>query len=225
MRRIAITAVALAACRFSADEEATRFRCDDSSGCPAGLVCTAGWCEAGAAQLADAAPLPDAVDFTCPCSLWDDDTVPDRLENNDGQSIEVAVKLRVDVPGRLVALRFYKPPLSQGIHVGRVWSRAGALLAEAEYRDESESGWQEVALDRPVAVQPNTTFIASVYIESGYYAADVEYFLAAHDRAPLHALADEVDGGNGIFRLGQGFPDLATYMASNYWVDVVFEED
>jgi hypothetical protein len=225
MRAVVIMAVALAGCRFAADEGATRFRCDLADDCPPGLACTGGWCEEPAAEVADASP-PDAVDLACPCSLWEPDAVPEKLDNNDGSAIETAVKLRADLAGRIVALRFYKAAASQGLEVGRVWSAEGALLGEVEYGGGgSASGWQEARLDPPVAVQADTTYLASVYIPSGDYVADVGYFLAARDRPPLHALADGMDGANGVFLLGAGFPDEQTFMASNYWVDVVFEED
>jgi methionine-rich copper-binding protein CopC len=44
------------------------------------------------------------------------------------------------------------------------------------------------------------------------------------DNPPLHALANGVAGGNGVYRYGTGggFP-TSTFAASNYWVDVVFD--
>lgn len=226
MRPVAVMAVALAACRFAVDDGATHFRCELAADCPDGLACSGGWCEEAGAPLADAAPA-DRADLACPCSLWDGDAVPVRLDNNDGQAIETAVKLRADVDGRIVALRFYRAELSQGRHIGRLWSAGGALLGEAEYGGAgSVSGWQEAALPEPVAVRAGATYLASVYIESGYYVADIGYFAdQGVDWPPLHALADGAEGGNGVFVLGAGFPDVNTYMASNYWVDVVFDDD
>jgi uncharacterized protein DUF4082 len=44
------------------------------------------------------------------------------------------------------------------------------------------------------------------------------------DNGPLHALANGVSGGNGVYRYGPSstFPDQS-WASSNYWVDVVFE--
>src|SRR5688572_14836664 len=105
MRAVLMLAVALAACRFDAGERATHFRCEATSDCPANLVCSGGWCEEEAAPLPDAAGAPDADLFECPCSLWDDTALPATLENNDGGSIEIAVKFRADVPGEVIAVR------------------------------------------------------------------------------------------------------------------------
>src|SRR5262249_437672 len=43
------------------------------------------------------------------------------------------------------------------------------------------------------------------------------------DNAPLHALKDGVDGGNGVYNYGASstFPNQ-TWESTNYWVDVVF---
>jgi Bacterial Ig-like domain len=44
------------------------------------------------------------------------------------------------------------------------------------------------------------------------------------DNPPLHALANGVDGANGVYRYdSSGFP-TDTFRSSNYWVDVVFNQ-
>ena len=66
--------------------------------------------------------------------------------------------------------------------------------------------------------------MVSYYAPAGHYADDNGYFSQRGvDNAPLHALADGVDGANGVYRYGTGggFP-TDTSQASNYWVDVVF---
>jgi hypothetical protein len=42
------------------------------------------------------------------------------------------------------------------------------------------------------------------------------------DNGPLHALANGVDGGNGVYLYGAAAFPTQTYRASNYWVDVLF---
>ena len=49
------------------------------------------------------------------------------------------------------------------------------------------------------------------------------YFTSAGvDNAPLHALANGVDGANGVYVYGASAFPTQTFNAANYWVDVVF---
>ncbi len=171
---------------------------------------------AGIAVTAEAAP--------CPCSIWSDATVPNgNVNENDGQPLELGVKLRSDLPGFVTGLRFYKSPSSSGPHVGHLWASDGTLLATAPFTNLGASGWQEVAVVPPVAISADTTYVAS-YHSPGYYAFSENFFTAALVAPPLRFLADGEDGPNGVYRYGAaGFP-AQTYHASNYWVDVVFDE-
>ena len=82
-----------------------------------------------------------------------------------------------------------------------------------------------------MAIDANTTYVASYHAPNGNYAASNNYFAGGgFDSPPLHALGDGVDGANGIYKYGPsgglfsgGGPD--TFQSSNYWVDVVFETD
>jgi hypothetical protein len=47
------------------------------------------------------------------------------------------------------------------------------------------------------------------------------FSLGGVNAPPLHALADGVDGPNGVYHPETGFP-TASYESTNYWVDVVF---
>ena len=111
--------------------------------------------------------------------------------------------------------------------MGRTWGTCGrldgTLLAEATFTGETASGWQEVTLAAPVAIAAHTTYIASYYSPSGYFAMNVGYFATAGaDNPPLHALMAGVDGPNGVYRYASsGFPTGGS--SHNYWVDVVFD--
>ncbi len=170
----------------------------------------------------------EVTPHTCPCSIWDDSlTAP---EEDDGESVELGVKFRSDVAGFITGLRFYKTGGNTGTHVGHLWTASGTLLAEASFHDETATGWQQVSFDEPVAIEADTTYVASYHAPQGHYAAIGGYFsLVGADSAPLHALAEGVDGANGVFRYGPsgglfsgGGPQ--TFQAANYLVDVVFDE-
>src|SRR4029079_5252493 len=57
----------------------------------------------------------------------------------------------------------------------------------------------------------------------GHYAVGTSFAGAGVDNAPLHALQDGVDGGNGVYVVGSGgtYP-TSTFQGSNYLVDVAF---
>jgi hypothetical protein len=172
-----------------------------------------------------ATPIPTstAAAGACPCTIFASSSAPVSTGSGDTNSVEVGVKFRADAAGSISGVRFYKPAINTGTHVGSLWSNTGTLLASATFSGESASGWQQVTFGSPVAISANTTYVAS-YHTNGHYAADQNYFTTnGVDRAPLHALATGVDGGNGVYvySAGPSFPNN-TYRASNYWVDVVY---
>jgi hypothetical protein len=138
-----------------------------------------------------------------------------------GGPLELGVKFRSDVGGYVWGVRFYKGADNTGTHLGHLWTSTGALLGSATFTAETASGWQQVSFATPVAISANTTYVASYLAPNGGYAYDGGYFATATTRGPLRALASGEDGGNGVFRVGSGFP-TETYNAANYWVDVVF---
>ena len=76
----------------------------------------------------------------------------------------------------------------------------------------------------PVAITANTVYVASYHAPNGRYAVNTGYFASSgQDLPPLHALANGVSGGNGVYAYGAtpAFP-TSTFQSSNYWVDVVF---
>jgi hypothetical protein len=171
-----------------------------------------------------AAPPPaPAAQITCPCSIWDDSATPGQASVSDSNAIEAGVKFRSSLDGYIVGLRFYKGSLNTGTHVGHLWAGDGTLLAEATFVGETASGWQEVAIDPPVAIISNTTYVASYHTDVGHYAFDGAYFASGVDSPPLRALANGEDGPNGVYLYGAGGFPTQTYNASNYWVDVVFD--
>ena len=149
---------------------------------------------------------------------------PTLVDSNDSKSVEIGVKFRADSNGYVTGLRFYKASTNVGTHVGHIWSRSGVLLGSATFTVETKSGWQQVSFSTPIAVSANTTYIASYFAPSGHYSATSNFFTRAGiDSPPLHALANGVDGPNGVYHYGSssGFP-TDSYFSTNYWVDVVY---
>jgi hypothetical protein len=158
----------------------------------------------------------------CPCSLWSPADEPANANDPDGSATEIGVKFKADVAGQVTALRFFKGASNTGTHVGHLWNAAGTQLATVNFTGESATGWQQANLSTPVTLTPGATYIASYYAPNGHYAGDPSFFGAAGvDSGPLHALKDGLDGANGVYRIGTGFPNLS-WESANYWVDVVY---
>ena len=157
-------------------------------------------------------------------SIWSNTTVPGIPSNADSAALELGLKFRSDTAGVVTAARFYKGSLNTGIHVGNLWSSTGTKLGTVTFSGETATGWQQMNFATPIAIAANTTYIISYYAPNGGYAITTNAFTPAGvDNAPLHALANGVDGGNGVFLYGTGggFP-INTFASSNYWVDLVF---
>ncbi|MEU4803908.1 DUF4082 domain-containing protein [Actinosynnema sp. NPDC023587] len=157
----------------------------------------------------------------CPCTVWDDATTPTEVSTGDTDAVELGTKVRFDGRGEVSGVRFYKGAANTGTHTGSFWSSTGLLLATGTFTDETTTGWQTLTFLNPVAVQANTTYVVSYYAPHGRYAVDVDHFRAQASYGGIRALAAGVDGGNGVFRYGGGFPS-ASHNRNNYWVDVVY---
>jgi len=132
------------------------------------------------------------------------------------------VKFRTAINGYITAIRFYKGSTNTGVHVVNLWTETGTLLSRTTATSESASGWQQVTLPSPVAVLPNTTYVASYHTNGGAYAVDVGYFASGVTNGVLTALQDGADGGNGVYAYGATAFPSGTFQSTNYWVDIVF---
>lgn len=157
-------------------------------------------------------------------SIFSATDAPSVASDSDTAAVEVGVRFRADVAGTLNGLRFFKGSANTGTHVGHLWTNTGTLLASVTFTGETASGWQLARFASPVAIQPNVTYVASYHTDVGRYGATNDAFATTGiDRGPLHALRDNQDGRNGVYRYGaSGFP-VETYRASNYFVDVLFQ--
>jgi hypothetical protein len=157
-------------------------------------------------------------------SIWNSSNTPATVDSGDGTAVELGVKFRADAGGSITGIRFYKAATNTGTHVGHLWSSTGTLLGIATFTSESASGWQQVSFTTPIQIVANTTYIVSYFAPAGHYSDNSNFFAQSGvDNPPLHALANGVDGPNGVYLYGPsgGFPN-ATFQSTNYWVDVVF---
>ena len=177
----------------------------------------------GPASAASSGVVP--VLITCSaCSLWPESAVPGTPDQQDGRALELGVKFRSDVNGQIRGVRFYKSTLNTGTHVGNLWTLGGTKLASVTFTNETASGWQEALFSTPVNITAGTVYVVSYFAPRGHYAGDSAYFAAnGVDSGPLHAPADGVNGGQGVYAISATttFP-TSSFESENYWVDVVF---
>jgi hypothetical protein len=161
-----------------------------------------------------------------PLTIWAVTAAPGTIDNGVDSAVELGVKFRSDVSGSIIGIRFYKASTNTGTHVGNLWTSTGTLLASATFTGETASGWQQVTFASPVPITANTVYVASYHTNVGHYSQDARYFATAGvDNPPLHALANGLSGGNGVYAYGStsSFPN-GTWNSTNYWVDVVFNQ-
>jgi methionine-rich copper-binding protein CopC len=172
---------------------------------------------------------PVAWSFTtaapnCPCSIWSSSAAPLQADSGDGSSIEVGLKFQADVAGYVTGVRFYESSANTGTHIGNLWTSTGTLLATVTFSGETSSGWQLANFSTPVAISAGTTYVISYFTSTGHYSSTPGAFSTSGvDNPPLHALAEGVSGGDGVFTYGStsAFPS-SSHNSTNYWVDVIF---
>ena len=175
------------------------------------------------------------LNVNCPCSIWGTSAAPVTKDSGTTASIEVGVKFKADTYGFITGIRFYKASTNTGTHIGNLWTATGQLLATATFTSESASGWQQVNFSQPVAINKNTTYVASYFAPKGHYSADGAYFYTVPqilqaestvNSPPLHAIQDTNGVVNGVFsNSGSSTFPTSTNDASNYWVDPVFSPE
>lgn len=143
-----------------------------------------------------------------------------------GNPVELGMKFRTSVSGKVTGFRYYKGPGVSGLHIGHLWSKNGTMLAEATFTDETATGWQTVMLSQPVSINVNETYTVSYFTASGDFVRHDPFFTQAVTNGFLRGLASGEDGGNGVYAYGSApsFP-ADSYNSSNYYADVIFESD
>jgi len=161
--------------------------------------------------------------YACPCTVFQTTDVPQLPLSTNGQPLEIGFKFRSSQSGTINGIRFYKGQGSTGVHSGHLWTNAGALLGAVTFTSEGTSGWQQAMFSSPIAINANTTYVASIFSSDGYFAVTDPFFTQSIQRGPLTGLANGVDGPNGLYGYSAtpAFP-TSNYESSNYWVDVIF---
>ncbi|MCU1403396.1 MAG: hypothetical protein JWM70_1720 [Microbacteriaceae bacterium] len=129
--------------------------------------------------------------------------------------MQVGVRFKSSVAGKITSIRFYKGAGNTGPHVVRLWNANGVLIGSATAVNETASGWQSVPFAQPVSIVAGVEYRATYYAPVGHYAVDANALATAITNGPLSTVAV---GGTYIY--GTGRP-VAT-APHKYWVDVTF---
>jgi hypothetical protein len=152
-------------------------------------------------------------------------TTPATIDSGDPNSVVLGVQFQSSVPGTVTGIRFYKASTNTGTHIGNLWNASGQLLATGTFTNETASGWQTLNFSSPVAISPNTTYVAGYFAPNGHYSDTSGGLAGALTTGPLTALANSsVTPGNGVYvytASATSFP-TSTFNATDYWVDVNF---
>ncbi|MDZ8188214.1 MAG: DUF4082 domain-containing protein [Nostoc sp. ChiSLP02] len=144
--------------------------------------------------------------------------VPSIQNFTDNIPYELGMKFRSAQGGQITAIRFWKAPSETGTHIGKIWTATGTLLASVTFTQETGSGWQQQALDTPLNIQANTTYVVSVNINA-YYVATYDQLDTSIVNGDLSSVAD---GSNGVFNGFAGAFPANSYRNTNYYRDIDF---
>ena len=177
-----------------------------------------------AANSAGVGAFSAATNAVTPEDTIFDFATPATIDSNDGSSVVLGVKFSSEVAGNVTGIRFYKATTNTGTHIGSLWSSSGTLLGSATFTSETASGWQQVYFSAPIAINANTTYVASYFAPKGHYSDTSAAFTSVGvSNPPLQALANTTSL-NGVYKYSStnAFP-TSSYKATNYWVDLDFE--
>jgi hypothetical protein len=116
-------------------------------------------------------------------SLFSICLVPKSTQYHPGHHIELGTTFISNANGQVVGARFYKAPAVQGHsgdtgpHYAHLWDKAsGALLATAQFTNESDSGWQEVRFAHPQRIAAGHAYVISRDTPTGTFSINDFYF-------------------------------------------------
>ncbi|MGH9537663.1 MAG: DUF4082 domain-containing protein [Terriglobales bacterium] len=146
-------------------------------------------------------------------------STPVVVDSGNPSSILLGVRVFSDVAGQVVGCTFYKASTNIGPHVVSLWDSAGKLLASQTTTTETDSGVQAVRFATPIPMAANQTFTCGYYTAHGHYSNDRNVFTVQKNVPPLHV---PINGGVYLYGTSATAFPTTIYLASNYWVDVLF---
>ncbi|WP_426734695.1 DUF4082 domain-containing protein [Glutamicibacter sp. 2E12] len=161
----------------------------------------------------DAAQDPEA----CPCGLFSRLDLPAVPAIFDGVPVTLGTRFSTDTAGQILGLEFYRSVGETGALDGWLYSSTGEAIAQLQFPDIPVSGWQYAAFDAPVAIDPDTEYVAA-YRSNGVYPASPGALGNA-----LQVGALKTTSSAGHYGYGEGFP--ASTVSTSYLMDVSFQPE
>lgn len=143
---------------------------------------------------------------------------PNRTDS--GQSYELGTRFTTSAAGQITAIRYWKAASDTGTHYGRLWEmngNSGTLLATVEFKNEIGSGWQQQALETPIPIVPNRTYVVSVNVFSHFA------YTQGGLTVPVTSGSLTTATANGVYSTSPGtYPSVVSSTGNGYFRDVVF---
>jgi len=138
----------------------------------------------------------------------------------DKAPVELGVRFKSTVAGRITGIRFYRGVEDSSGYVVHLWSATGTSLAAKSVAAKAgaAAGWREVSFTTPVSIAAGTTYVASYFAAHGGYSATQNGLSSARVSGTLTVAA-----GAGVYRYTStsAFPS-SVHLNTNYFVDVTF---
>lgn len=135
-----------------------------------------------------------------PTSTLFGDEIPATLDTGPDDPVTLATHFVALEDATITHLRFYKHENNTGTHVGAVYAAGhlgGTLLAEVTFTDETESGWQQQALDEPLQIEKGKAYYLCVHMPNGHWSQSTGYFVRGSAGGP--GSVRDVDFGGILF--------------------------
>ena len=169
---------------------------------------------------------PASADTSTPAddelhTVWSDSDTPDVSAENDHNSVELGMRFTVTSDGEIEGARVYRGAANDSDMPATLWDGDGNKIATATFSDTGHAGWQQIDFDNPVQVSAGESYVISYHAPEGQYAVSENYFDESAAHGPITTEANA-----GVYAYGtQSKLPTQSYHESNYWVDVVFDEN
>ena len=170
-----------------------------------------------AAVLASVAQ--SAAGASAPIGVYSTTQVPATPSASDPNAVELGLRFKTVAAGQIVGVRFYKGAGNTGVHIGTLWTSAGAKLRSVTFTGEPAGGWQTAMFSAPVPVVAGGQYVTSYQAPKGHYA----YQSGAFANGATIGNSSLI-GTAGVYAYGSGSFPNQSYNNTAYFVDTLYQK-